>query len=127
MGYTPYELAGFLGPYGDTPHLFTVMNNPCKHGLCMALMVSSIKEGRSHDKSCILDVGDHEFIKRPTYVVYRLAITARAAHVGNMVDKSLYIPKEDWKLSVFKRIADGLHASLETPFGMIRYARENGI
>ena len=123
----PYELAGFLAPYGETPHLFAVMNDPCQDGLCLLLMVTSIKEGRLFDSTCVLNVGDHEFIKHPSYIVYRLAYTAKATHIGNMVDKLLYIPKDDWDAAVFNRIASGIYASDQTSRGMSKYAAANNI
>jgi hypothetical protein len=125
--YTPYELAGLLVPYDERPHLWAVMNDACKDGLCMLVMISSIKAGRSYDNTCVLQQGDHPFIDHDSYVVYRLAYTSRADHIGNMVDKKIYIPKEDWDVHVFNRIAAGIYQSDQISRGMEKYAVANNI
>lgn len=123
----PYELASYLGPYGETPHLFAVMNDPCKDGLCMTIMMSTIKADRSYDTTCVLNPGDHSFIVKPTQVVYRLATTMRADHINNMMAKHIYVQREDWLPAVFNQIAAGIHASDNISQGMVRYAVENNI
>lgn len=127
MPYAPYELAGFLAPYGEKPHLFCVMNDPCPDGLCMVLMITTIYPNRSHDPTCVLNQGDHVFLRHPSYVAYRLASTSRADHVARMVDRGLYIPKEDWDPPVFNRVAMGVHQSPFVSRGMLKYSVANGI
>jgi hypothetical protein len=39
--------------------------------------VSSVKEGIEHDKTCVLPVGEHAFITKPSYVVYGLTTQMR--------------------------------------------------
>ena len=120
-------MAGFLAPYGESPHLFSVMNDPCQDGLCLLLMVTSVKDGRVYDTTCVLSVGDHPFIKHPSYIAYRIAYTPRANHIANMIDKGLYLTKEDWLAPVFNRIATGIYSSDQTPRGMANYAAANNI
>lgn len=127
MGYAPYELGAILIPYNEALHLFAVMNDPCADGLCLLLMVTSIKPKRSFDGTCILNDGDHEFLRHQSYIAYRIAQQARAVHIGRMVDQGFYQRKEDWEASVFNRIAAGLYASPETARGMIKYAQANNI
>lgn len=127
MGYLPYEMAGLLMPYNDAPHLFAVMNDPCPEGLCLVLMITSVKERRYYDPTCVLNVGDHPFIRHPSWVAYRIADMPRANHIGNMVDKKLFVVKEDWDAAVFNRIASGIYNSDEAKLGVIKYATANNI
>ncbi|GAB9205978.1 hypothetical protein BDS110ZK18_22570 [Bradyrhizobium diazoefficiens] len=127
MAYVPYRQACLLRPFNEKPHLFAVLNDPCGEGLCLSVMVSSIKEGRNHDKACILDPGDHEFIKVPSYLVYRLAETDAVTHISAMVEKKYYITKDNVSDEVFKRIVAGLHASDEVRPRIVSYAKKNGI
>jgi hypothetical protein len=127
MPYSPYEMAGLLMPYNDAPHLFAVMNDPCPDGQCLVLMVTTLKAGRYHDPACLLNVGDHPFIRHPSWIAYRIAETPRAAHVGNMVDKKLFIPRDDWTPAVFNRLAAGIYNSDDTRGGIIKYANANNI
>lgn len=118
----PYKRGGVLIPENDKPHLFAVMNDECPEGQCLLLMITTIKPNRAHDASCVLDTGDHPFITHPSYVLYARALRARAAHIGRMIEKRLFIPKEDFTKPVFERIAQGIFDSYETPQGVITYA-----
>jgi len=126
-GYLPYKGASFLGPINEVHHLFAVMNNPCANHQCLVINITSIKDGKYYDPACILDVGDHPFIKHPSYVLYRLGDTMRADRIGKFVDLSYYLSREDWGNAVFQRIVDGIRASDDTPMRVIKYADSNGI
>lgn len=125
--YVPYKTAAYLAPANEINHLFAVMNDPCDQHQVLVLNVTSIKEGKYHDPACEINVGDHPFIKHPSYILYRLAETTRSARVGKMVDLKYYIPREDWDGGVFARIAAGIRASDDTPSRIIKYAEQHNI
>lgn len=127
MSYSPYRRACLLIPFHDAPHLFVVLNDPCKDENCLIVMISSIKENRKHDDTCVLNKGDHEFIVKPSYVVYRLAETALASHISNMVAKRFYTIKQDCSETLYDKIVDGLTASDETRPRIIKYADSVGL
>jgi len=63
-----------LIPANSASHLHFVCNDPVfypnKGKECVFLVnISSIKQGISHDTSCLLDVGDHPFIKTKFYIL----------------------------------------------------------
>lgn len=95
--------------------------------MCLTIMITSIKDGKYYDSACTLDVGDHPFIKHPSYLLYRLADTTRASHISNLVCKNYYIPKEDFPQATFARISAGIRTSDDTPLRIIRYADQVGI
>jgi hypothetical protein len=125
--YAPYKGATILAPYNEVPHLFVVMNDPCKDGLCLLVMVTSIKPNKHYYSACILDVGDHPFLRHPSHVLYRMAEPVRMTHIVKMVDLHYYTPKDDLDASIFSRVAGGVYASDDTPLRIIRYAKANGI
>lgn len=127
MAYEPYRRAAISIPVNGVPHLFIVLNDPCEDGLCLLAMVSSIKPKKSHDNACLLAKGDHEFISKDSFIVYRIAETASALHISNMVEKKYYKCKADVSTALFKRVVDGLFASDDTRPSVIRYAEDNGI
>ncbi|MAY30406.1 MAG: hypothetical protein CL627_14545 [Aurantimonas sp.] len=90
-------------------------------------MITSIKKNRFYDDACVLDVGDHEFITHPSYLLYRLAETDLAIHLSNMVQKRFYLQKQDFRPEVYDRIVDGLRISDELPSRVIAYAESRMI
>ena len=53
---------------GDTGHLFVVLTNKCQRG--MVLLAPICTQRTKHDRTCLLGVGDHDFIKQPSYIMY---------------------------------------------------------
>lgn len=127
MAYVPYQRATLLIPFDDVPHLFFVLNDPCKDGLCLLAMLTSVKQNRYVDDACILKVGDHDFITRDSFVLYRMATYARASHIISMVTKEHYVPKPDVKKDVFERIVAGLWNSENTTGTTWKYAKSVGL
>ena len=127
MTYVPYRKCGLLIPFNEVPHLFAVMNDECCDKFCLTIMITSIRPGKYYDAACVLDVGDHPFIKHPSYLLYRMAEITKADRISLFVSKNYYIPKEDFSEEVFKRISAGIRISDDTPLRIVRYADENGI
>ena len=127
MSSYPYQGAAFLADYMDGPHLVVVMNDPDSDGLCLLVMVSTIYPDRKHDPACLLEGADHSFITRPSYVVYARANYALGRHIANMVDKKLYVPRDDITATVFQRIADGIFKSDNSAGSLIKYAEKQKI
>lgn len=122
----PYRAAGILMPYNDVPHLFAVMNEPRTDGLCLTLMVTSVKPNRPHDPTCILNTGDHSWLTHESYILYRTVNQTRIAHLDNMLARGYYTFDSYFPEHSFARIAAGISASDDTPGSMIRYARGLG-
>lgn len=84
------------GPLGD--HLFFILLGPQKlpdHGGAeqfISVSVTTIYPGIPYDKSCVLDSGDHPFIKHPSYVTYRKYRIDPRDHVEQMVSAGLWKP-----------------------------------
>ncbi len=126
-GYLPYRTASFLKPINEVHHLFAVMNDPCAQHQCLIINVTSIKPNRYYDPACVLEVGDHPFIQHPSYVLYRMAETPLASHIGKMVDLNYYLTRDDWGDATFAKIVGGIRASDDTAGRIIKYADENNI
>lgn len=77
--------------------------------------VSSIHSGlRIYDKTCLLDVGDHPFIKHPSYLFYRHSAIFSALRLRDGIIKGTVIPRADMDLDVFTRIRDGFTSSTKS-------------
>jgi len=103
------------------------MNDPDEDGQCLLVMMNSIKASRPYDSTCLLQVGDHDFVRHDSYINYRIAEYSSAAHIVKMVEKHGYKPKADFSKEVFKRICEGLYSSDETKPAIRRYAKKVGI
>ncbi|HIC8860084.1 TPA: hypothetical protein ACW7Y0_001047 [Aeromonas hydrophila] len=79
-----------LIPSGATNHLFFVCNDPILYprntkASFLAVNISSIAPNIEHDRTCVLDVGDHPFVHHPSFVFYRKAEIFGAATVGEQI------------------------------------------
>ncbi|RMP24919.1 hypothetical protein ALQ25_101756 [Pseudomonas coronafaciens pv. atropurpurea] len=75
---------------GPVPHFHIVMNDPVfsgEHGKNCVLVVniSSVKPNIYHDPTCVLDVGCHDFVKRPSWVVYEGATVMDVARIDSQI------------------------------------------
>lgn len=127
MTWAPYKGACLLIPFNDVPHLFVVLTDPCVDGMFLAVMVTSIKAGRTHDPTCEFAGGEHGFIVKPSYILYRLADTISARHAASMVAKGYYSAKPDLSPAELKRVTDGLFDSDETKRRIMNYATAQGL
>ncbi len=128
MNYAPYKRGTILipsGPKSDGSHLFVVMTNACPQNLHLLLSISSIKERVAYDDTCILYKGEHEFIKVPSFVVYRLPERKPATTIQKCVNGWLFHPRADMDEKVFQRIFDGIFKSDFSPAWTLKYASDN--
>lgn len=57
-------------PRPDKKHYHVIVADVLENNMYVMVFISSIKDGREYDDSCILDSGDAPFIARLSYVVY---------------------------------------------------------
>jgi len=106
------------GNAGD--HLFVALNDPCRFegygpNPCVLLVnLSSVREGVPYDATCVLNAGDHEFIRHPSFVFYRNARIEPESHVVRLVQQGVFKPHVAVSVEVLQRIKVGLFASPHT-------------
>ena len=91
------------------------------------LMVTTIYPDHQYDPACLLSTGDHEFITRPSYVLYRMADTMPAGLITGYVKRQVSFAKPDLSTELFERMANGIFASDETRGRIITFARKAGL
>jgi hypothetical protein len=111
MTYVPYKKGTLLIPTGGKNHLFAIITEKCPQGEHLIVNVTSVNAGISHDTTCILDIGDHPFIRRQSYVEYRRADIVSAAHMTKMVDSRVYQTSADISANVLQLLCDGIEDS----------------
>ena len=112
------------GPYGGM-HLYVIMTNKCRNNHHLLISISTIRENKFYDLTCVLTVIDHEFINNDSYVYYKEPLKRHANNISKCVDSGLFAEKSDIKSSVFRRICDGIAASQFTPRWAVEYYQEN--
>ena len=101
-------------PRGDLSlkHLFVVMCDPDRRGDVLLVSISTYKEGhKNHDPTCLLDEGDHPFIKHRSYVRYASARQESAATLVQRVASRSYTDQGLVGEAVFQRILAGFRKS----------------
>ena len=71
-------------------HLFIVVLDTYNTGstvICPCVMVTSWKDNpKFDDPACILDVGDHEFIKHKSYIAYREVVLFEKDYIEHCLE-----------------------------------------
>ena len=103
------------GPRGK--HLFIILNEPkdfAGHINSSVLVnVSSVRKA-PYDDTCILEPGNHPFIRQRSYIAYRHARVERAESLAQKVNASLFTPHEPLDDELLKRVQNGLYKSPQT-------------
>lgn len=105
----------FLVPSGPGHHLFFIVLGPIimpmggKEPQFVSVNATTIKENLPFDDACILNPGDHPFIRHKSYISYRYARVDTMGHLEKM--KDIWIPHEDCSPEVLERIVAGAKRS----------------
>ncbi|OIR24491.1 hypothetical protein BGC33_10720 [Bathymodiolus thermophilus thioautotrophic gill symbiont] len=102
----------------DLRHLFIILTEPV-NGEIVTVNLSSYKTSFD-DKSCVLDKGDHPFIKHKSYIVYHRSEILKATQLENITIRQLEQVADD----VFRRIIQGLLQSKQTPNKVKKFYRD---
>jgi hypothetical protein len=86
------------------------MTRACPNSTILLLSVSTIKE-KYHDPTCEFQGGEHEFITRPSFVVYRQPEIRSLGGILKCVAGQVFIPKADLDQKHFARICAGVSQS----------------
>jgi len=102
----------FLVPSGAAKHLFFIILGPVdiEYGQkqqFISVNATTIRDSIDYDGSCILNPGDHPFIKHKSYINYRYARTDTAEHLKKM----LLDAHDDCSHELLRRIIEGAKKS----------------
>lgn len=104
------------GP-NDYKHLFTILIEPtlvsnmgAKPQL-VSVSFTSIRENINYDDACVVQAGEHPFIKQPSYLNYRYARIDSVEHIQNLVTKGTFIEKEPCSQKLLNKIICGAFKS----------------
>lgn len=93
-------------------HLFILLTNPIGEANEIAMVsLSTVREGKHHDKTCLLFPGDHPFIRENSYVVYSRARIEESQKIIRGVQDGVLMPRARMKSEIFARVYNGLYES----------------
>ena len=81
----------------------------------LSVNVTSWKNGAVllNDSTCVLEVGDHPFIRHKSFILYKEAVPLRVPSLISKIQLGELIPMEPMKEDVLSRILDGFNKSPE--------------
>lgn len=114
--YRPFRKGTLLMLSGPVGHLHIVMNDPVvfpETGLESILLVniSSWNGSRRCDDTCLIQAGEHPFVRHESYVVYGDSVIKSAEGVGDRVDQGEFTAHQDVSESLYNRVLAGYQVS----------------
>jgi len=126
LTYEPTKKGTILVPTGSADHLHFICCDPVYYpnlgrDCVLAVNISSINDGTQYDNSCILNVGDHPFIKHPRYVYYRKADIFGSDSISRNIAEGNFRIHDPCSDQVFNKILQGFESSEELRFKIKRF------
>lgn len=128
MTYLPMKGGTLLVPSGspskpDGKHLFVILNAACSAGRHAMVSLSTIRDDQHHDASCILEIGEHEFVKSRSFIRYNLARIEATFALQNAVYASDYLVRAPMIPSVVDRMIAGALTSDFASGVLVKYLK----
>ena len=110
-------------PSGDIRHLWIVLTEP-EGDPPQVVIVNLTKQKNGADQTCVLQPGDHEFVKTETIVHYGDARLAPAEPLRTIAKMPGYDFHEDCSHQLLERVRKGLFDSPYTPKKIKTYCKD---
>jgi hypothetical protein len=88
-------------------------------GANLLVNISSYYDGC--DDTCVLNFGDHDFVRHASYVFYAEALIMKASGIKNGFDSGALTPNKALQDTVFDRVISGINKSPDTPANIMKY------
>lgn len=88
-------------------HLWMIISDPEQDPRQVLIVMFNTLRDRRHDPACVLDIGDHPFINRPTWVNYRLARVTSINALSKLETNGGLTRREPLSAEVLRRIRIG--------------------
>lgn len=103
----------------DLKHLTILLTDPVGPAKqILTVTVSTLRGNKFDDHTCIINAGEHDFLKQPSFVAYwTCRCDCSESHILNGIASKLFIPMQPLKEEIFKRVIAGVEKSAHTkPF-----------
>ena len=116
----------FFHRNGNKRHLHVVLSDPQKNPNAV-YVVTLTTHAANKDQSCVLDRGDHPFIRHKTTVSYNRTELQTAALWEDRFNKGQIVPRQHMKPEVLDRILEGAAISDKVPKKCRKLLKEQGL
>jgi hypothetical protein len=105
----------YLVPSGPDLHLFVVVTDEDANGMHILINITSIDPEIIYDETCKIDIGDHPFVTKASYVAYEYAIERHKNFVDRQAKLHVYRANKPASAALVTKICDGIKKSKFTP------------
>lgn len=91
-------------------HLHIICTSEDTFGLTLVVPLCSL-EAKTADRACLLHMGDHPFIKHPSFIHYAKSEILEVSSLQEALKRGDIIPQDDCDAQVFQLVLDGLALS----------------
>ena len=116
---------------GPNPHLHVVMNDPIyypkKDGESVLIVCFCSYTSDLQDRTCLLNVGDHGFIRWQTYVDFGRSEIKLSTNLQLLVASGVHQVGAEISEEVYERIRQGFRQSRRTPRKILDFMDFAGI
>lgn len=125
-GYRPARKGTILIPTGAVNHLHFICSDPTFYPATndervLIVNISTLKEHAYYDRTCILDRGDHPFIKHPSFVYYREALISSRERLSFGVETGVLTPHDPFEEHVIEKVLHGFSISQDVKYKVFRF------
>lgn len=89
----------------NPPHLYFAITEPDDNGKVLLVNITENEEGR--DQSCVLNPGEHPFIRKESVVNYREARLADTQKIEEAIQMRIAIPESDISNELLEKLRLG--------------------
>ena len=101
-------------------HLWMVISDPVQDPHHIVIVNLTTWKGPASDQACVIDAGDHPFVRHRSYVYYQGAKVDPLRHLNRMLESGGLVMQDALTTEQLARVRQGAGASIRTP----SFARE---
>lgn len=105
----------------DLHHLHIVCTDADDRGLVLLVPLRSRRHTNLFDDTCILQPHEHDWLRRESYVEYRMSNLVRASDLEKVLNSHKDLSREKMNAQTFLRIKNGFCRSKFTPQKIKKY------
>ncbi|MBN1809990.1 MAG: hypothetical protein JW909_13055 [Planctomycetes bacterium] len=110
----PGDAFRFTRGKGDD-HLWLILTDPARDSDCRTVIVNITTYRAEKDHSCLLDVGDHPFIRHRTCIAYDYARIIKANRLEKLETDGIIHFEQPFSADVLRRIMAGAVSTRKMP------------